>query len=249
RRRSAAGSRAVQCRPAVRLGLPAGADRRGRHRRSFALGRAGERDVDLDRGAGAHLPHPDADRDGSLGGDAVRRLRGRNPRRNGRFRRPRRHAARPVATHLQAAAPVGADGRARELTLERRSQPMHARKESQMRRKRPALVALVVLAVAVTIAATASGGATTKGPSGWVAKSSAMTGSGGGFGEVYKAPTATLAKMFFHANLLPANKTARNITLASIGRSTKPVDYALALKCWKNNGCSTGTGGKLTVAY
>ena len=23
----------------------------------------------------------------------------------------------------------------------------------------------------------------------------------------------------------------------------------LALKCWKNNGCSTGTGGKLTVAY
>jgi ABC-type sugar transport system substrate-binding protein len=27
------------------------------------------------------------------------------------------------------------------------------------------------------------------------------------------------------------------------------VNQNLALKCWKNNGCSTGTGGKLTVAY
>jgi ABC-type sugar transport system substrate-binding protein len=27
------------------------------------------------------------------------------------------------------------------------------------------------------------------------------------------------------------------------------VNYSLALKCWKNNGCKTGTGGKLTVAY
>ncbi len=33
------------------------------------------------------------------------------------------------------------------------------------------------------------------------------------------------------------------------GRSDKKVNYALALKCWKNNGCTTGTGGKLTVAY
>ena len=29
----------------------------------------------------------------------------------------------------------------------------------------------------------------------------------------------------------------------------KKVNLALALKCWKNNGCNTGTGGKLTVAY
>jgi ribose transport system substrate-binding protein len=126
---------------------------------------------------------------------------------------------------------------------------MHARKESQMRRKRPALVALVVLAVAVTLAATASGGSTANGPSGWVGKGGAMVGSGGGYGEVYKAPTATLAKMFFQANLLPSDKTARNISLAAVGRTTKTVNYALALKCWKNNGCSTGTGGKLTVAY
>ena len=35
----------------------------------------------------------------------------------------------------------------------------------------------------------------------------------------------------------------------AVGRADKPVNQALALKCWKNNGCSTGTGGKLTVAY
>ncbi len=42
---------------------------------------------------------------------------------------------------------------------------------------------------------------------------------------------------------------ARNIALAAYGRADKKVNYALALKCWKNNGCTTGTGGKLTVAY
>jgi ribose transport system substrate-binding protein len=125
---------------------------------------------------------------------------------------------------------------------------MHGWKELHMRRKRPALVALVALAVAVTLAATASGGGK-KGPSGYVGKGGTMIGSGGGFGETYKAPSTTLAKMFFQASLLPASKSARNVTLASIGRSTKPVDYGLALQCWKNNGCSTGTGGKLTVAY
>ena len=35
----------------------------------------------------------------------------------------------------------------------------------------------------------------------------------------------------------------------AFGRADKKVNYDLALKCWKNNGCSTGTGGKLTVAY
>ena len=42
---------------------------------------------------------------------------------------------------------------------------------------------------------------------------------------------------------------ARNIALAGLGRSERPVNQALALQCWKNNGCNTGTGGKLTVAY
>ena len=119
-----------------------------------------------------------------------------------------------------------------------------------MRRKRPALVVLIAaLAVAVTVVATASGGGGTTGPSGYVGKGGAMVGSGGGYGEVYKAPSTTLSKMLFHANLLPSNATARNVSLAAIGRATKTVNYALALKCWKENGCSTGSGGKLTVAY
>ena len=85
-------------------------------------------------------------------------------------------------------------------------------------------------------------------PLGYVGKGGARSG-GGGFGETYSAPSTTLAHTLFKANLLPANKTARNISLAAFGRSPKTVNYALALKCWKNNGCSTGTGGKLTVAY
>jgi ABC-type sugar transport system substrate-binding protein len=74
-------------------------------------------------------------------------------------------------------------------------------------------------------------------------------GSGGGFGEVFKAKTSTLKKTLFSAKLLPANKTARNIALAALGRADKKVNLNLALKCWKNNGCNTGTGGKLKVAY
>jgi ABC-type sugar transport system substrate-binding protein len=71
----------------------------------------------------------------------------------------------------------------------------------------------------------------------------------GGFGEVYQAKQATLKKTLFDAKLLPANKTARNIALAAFGRADKKVDLNLALKCWKSNGCKTGSGGDLTVAY
>jgi hypothetical protein len=74
-------------------------------------------------------------------------------------------------------------------------------------------------------------------------------GKGGGFGEIYRAKVSTLAKTLFQARLLPVIPAARNIALAGLGRSERPVNQALALQCWKNNGCSTGTGGKLTVAY
>jgi ribose transport system substrate-binding protein len=71
----------------------------------------------------------------------------------------------------------------------------------------------------------------------------------GGFGETYKANPATLKKTLFDAKLLPANKAARNVALAAYGRADRKVDQDLAFKCWKSNGCSTGTGGELTVAY
>lgn len=128
---------------------------------------------------------------------------------------------------------------------------MHGvKEESHMRRKRPLGVALLAMAAtALALAATASGGGGTSGPSGYVGSGGAMVGSGGGFGETYKAPSSTLAHTLFDAKLLPASSGARNVALAALGRSTKKVNYALALSCWKNNGCSTGTHGKLTVAY
>ena len=58
-----------------------------------------------------------------------------------------------------------------------------------------------------------------------------------------------LQHTLFKATLLPKDKMSRNIALAGLGRADRKVNEALALKCWKNNGCSTGTGGKLTVAY
>ena len=123
-------------------------------------------------------------------------------------------------------------------------------KDSRVRWGRPGLVALLAIGAGVLVlVSTASGGATNVGPSGYVGTGGKMIGTGHGFGEVYKAPSTTLAHTLFKANLLPASKSSRNIALAALGRSTKKVNYSLALKCWQNDGCSTGTHGKLTVAY
>jgi ribose transport system substrate-binding protein len=116
---------------------------------------------------------------------------------------------------------------------------MHVRKGRASRWLR-AVPVLALLTAALVLVASGQGGskATPK-----------VVGSGGGFGEVFKAKTSTLKKTLFNAKLLPANKTARNIALAALGRADKKVNLSLALRCWKNNGCNTGTGGKLKVAY
>jgi ABC-type sugar transport system substrate-binding protein len=107
------------------------------------------------------------------------------------------------------------------------------------------LPALVLLAVTLVLVAAGHGGTDKQG----ARPTKARANGAGGFGEVYAAKTATLKKTLFNAKLLPANKMARNIALAAYGRADKKVNQDLALRCWKNNGCSTGTGGKLTVAY
>jgi ribose transport system substrate-binding protein len=115
--------------------------------------------------------------------------------------------------------------------------------QGRKRRARKWLRAVPLVAVLVTTLVLV-----TAGQGGRSAKPRAV-GTGGGFGEVYKARSSTLKKTLFNAKLLPANKTARNIALAALGRSEKKVNLNLALKCWKNNGCDTGTHGKLKVAY
>ena len=123
---------------------------------------------------------------------------------------------------------------------------MHGPKRPEVRRMRRLLPVLVVLAATLVLVAAGHGGTGNK-PDAVAVK--AQPTAGGAFGEVYKANPAILKKTLFNAKLLPANKTARNIALAAYGRSDNKVNQNLALSCWKNNGCTTGTGGKLTVAY
>ena len=126
---------------------------------------------------------------------------------------------------------------------------MEGRQESASSRTRRlgvGVLALVVLGATLVLASASSG--STDGKQAAAAKPVVIS-SGKGFGEVYAAKRSTLAKTLFKANLLPANKMSRNIALAGLGRADRKVNYNLALKCWKNNGCKTGTGGKLKVAY
>jgi ribose transport system substrate-binding protein len=120
---------------------------------------------------------------------------------------------------------------------------MHVRNAT--RRRGPILATLLLALVVAALAFVSAGGGST----GRTHAGPVMIGKGGGFGEVYQARASTLAKTLFKATLLPANPQSRRIALAGLGRSDKKVNYDLALKCWKNNVCNTGTGGKLTVAY
>ncbi len=124
---------------------------------------------------------------------------------------------------------------------------MHRRK-SAMRRRGPIVlvISLALLGAALALVSTGLGSTGARHAKG---AGPVIVGKGGGYGEKYQARASTLAKTLFKATLLPAYRPARNIALAGLGRADRKVNYDLALKCWKNNGCSTGTKGKLTVAY
>jgi ribose transport system substrate-binding protein len=128
---------------------------------------------------------------------------------------------------------------------------MEGRNESEVSRKRRwniGATALLVLGAALALAlVSASSGST--GSKQVAGQKPAVISTGKGFGEVYAAKVSTLKHTLFKATLLPKNRMSRNIALAGLGRADRKVNQALALRCWKNNGCSTGTGGKLTVAY
>jgi ribose transport system substrate-binding protein len=125
---------------------------------------------------------------------------------------------------------------------------MHVRKDAAARRKRTLMAVLTLGLLAAALAIVSSGlGSTNTGQA--ANAKPVLIGKGSGFGEVYAARASTLKKTLFKATLLPKNPAARNIALAGLGRADRKVNYNLALRCWKNNGCTTGTGGKLTVAY
>jgi ribose transport system substrate-binding protein len=120
---------------------------------------------------------------------------------------------------------------------------MNVRKATRGRGRFLIVLMLAVLVAGLAFASTGGAGSSKKhaGP--------VLIGKGAGFGEVYQAKASTLAKTLFKATLLPKNPQSRRIALAALGRADKKVNLDLALKCWKNNVCNTGTGGKLTVAY
>jgi ribose transport system substrate-binding protein len=125
---------------------------------------------------------------------------------------------------------------------------MHVWKEPAARRRRQAM-AVLTLAVLVAAAVLVSSSLGSTGKKQARSAAPVLIGKGGGYGEVYQARASTLRHTLFKATLLPKNPTARNIALAGLGRADRKVNLKLAFKCWQNNGCSTGTGGKLTVAY
>lgn len=89
--------------------------------------------------------------------------------------------------------------------------------------------------------------ATTGGTSGGGTNEYGATLKDGDFGEKYTPDADILAKGLGGGGSLPEEERARNVALATIARASIPVDEDLALKCWKDNGCDTGTGGKLKV--
>jgi ribose transport system substrate-binding protein len=69
----------------------------------------------------------------------------------------------------------------------------------------------------------------------------------GEFGESYLPDAALLEQALGGAASLPEDEMQRNVALAGVARASTAVDEDLALECWQNDGCDTGTGGELTV--
>src|SRR5439155_12789999 len=206
-----------------------------------------ERHVDLDGRVRADGPQSDAARARTHDGMAVRRLRRRDRRRDGHLRQAHRQPLRrPDATRTsqgvvgaeraggrrrRAGAEAGA-GRRSEMTptSERHSVRTHTKKGSQMQAKKrwywTALLASLIGLVAVFGTGLGTAG-TASSP------------------EHYNAKSALLIKAF------GTDKNVPKPVLAAVTRAAVPftgAKLALALKCWKENICDTGTNGKVTVA-
>ena len=98
----------------------------------------------------------------------------------------------------------------------------------------PRVAALLSLVGLIAVAAATSG-----------ALASSPTSVGSQSGEIYGAKPALLLKAFGTTQNIPKP------VLAAVYRAGLAISAAklqLAIKCWKENSCDTGTGGKYTVA-
>jgi ribose transport system substrate-binding protein len=108
-------------------------------------------------------------------------------------------------------------------------------------------------AVATTAAGTAPPDTSAPAPSGTDGTAPAGENPFGGtleegeFGESYLPDEALLEQALGGAASLPEGEMEKNVVLAGVTRASIPVDEDLALQCWQNDSCETGTGGDLVV--
>ena len=113
--------------------------------------------------------------------------------------------------------------------------------------------AATTAAVATTAAGTAPSETSAPAPSGTDGTAPAGENPFGGtleegeFGESYVPDEVLLEQALGGAASLPEGEMEKNVVLAGVTRASIPVDEDLALQCWQNDGCETGTGGELVV--
>jgi hypothetical protein len=127
------------------------------------------------------------------------------------------------------------------------------RRAARPRRRTRRLLALAIVACAATGIAMFGTAAGNAHPSAGVAAAGSgpfgPTLKNGTYGECYNPSTALVKKILYGVASLPGSEAQKNVVLAALCRAQKNynVNSALAYQCWKNDGCSTGTGGKMIV--
>jgi ribose transport system substrate-binding protein len=118
-------------------------------------------------------------------------------------------------------------------------------------RRRRSVALICGMGLAISVAAASAANASTAPPDDTAASDATDWGAtltDGEFGENYSNPDPAMIDTGMAGPTgLPSEERARNIALATVIRAATPVDQDLALECWQNNGCETGTGGPLKV--
>src|SRR5438128_2653324 len=119
------------------------------------------------------------------------------------------------------------------------------RTEAARKRRHLLLAALVSVIVLAAVGFSAAGGGASVAKS--VGNPYGATFPDGKYGEHYNPKLSVVKFVLGTPDALPTNPIEKNIALAALYRASLKPKEDLAYKCWKQNICSTGTGGKLTV--